>query len=787
MLNEFKEKQRDEGNYESVKSMNKFEAIYASWVLRNRFLIIVMSVVVIACLANGASKLRFDTSYRAFFSEDNPQLLAFEKIENTYVKDDNVIMILAPRDGNIFTRDHLQAIEEVTAASWQVPYSNRVDSISNFQYTEAIDDDLVVRDMVKDAQSLSDEAIAKTRAAVLAEPALVKRLISERGHVTGINVTVQLLPEERAEATSIIAAAIADIVADSKARHPDIDIYLSGMVMLDQAFFESAMTDSSTLVPICFALMMGIIALLVGGLYGTLVTFLVIVFSIAAAMGLGGYIGFPLTGLSSSAPIIILTVAVANCVHLLVTFIHEMHGGSSKIEAMEESLRINLQPVFLASATTAIGFMSMNFSEVPPFNHLGTLVTIGVVVSFVLTISFLPALMSLLPVRVKKSSEDDYRLLNTLAEFVINKRRPLLVAMSLMVLVSVANLPRNELNDVFLHYFDKSLTFRADSDFMIENLTGLDFINYSLESGESGGISNPDFQRDIENFSLWLEQQPEIRHVDRFTNIMKRLNKNMHGDDQSFYSLPQERDLAAQYILLYEMSLPYGLDLNNQVNVDKSSTKVTATTEVLSSRAMIALNERTLEWAKNNAPSFVNTESAGISLMFSYIGQRNIVAMLIGTTIALVLISGILIFALRSPKLGFVSLLPNLAPAAVGFGLWGIFVGQVGLSLSIVAGMTFGIVIDDSVHFLSKYLRARRESGLSSEDAVRYAFRTVGRALVVTTLTLVVGFSVLATSKFQMNSGMGLMTGIIITLALIMVFLMLPPLLMKLEENTTHA
>jgi predicted RND superfamily exporter protein len=161
--------------------------------------------------------------------------------------------------------------------------------------------------------------------------------------------------------------------------------------------------------------------------------------------------------------------------------------------------------------------------------------------------------------------------------------------------------------------------------------------------------------------------------------------------------------------------------------------------------------------------------------------------MLIGTTIALVLISGILIFALRSPKLGFVSLLPNLAPAAVGFGLWGIFVGQVGLSLSIVAGMTFGIVIDDSVHFLSKYLRARRESGLSSEDAVRYAFRTVGRALVVTTLTLVVGFSVLATSKFQMNSGMGLMTGIIITLALIMVFLMLPPLLMKIEENTTHA
>ncbi|MFT5414843.1 MAG: putative RND superfamily exporter protein, partial [Gammaproteobacteria bacterium] len=668
--------------------MDNFEATFARWVIRNRIAIIVLSIVAIGVLAMGASKLRFDTSYRAFFSDDNPQLIAFENLENTYVKDDNVMMIVAPRDQNIFTRDHLQAIEEITAASWQVPFSNRVDSISNFQYTEAEDDDLVVRDMVKDAQSLSDEALAKVRAAILAEPGLVKRLISERGHVTGVNVTVQLSPDQRAEATGVIAAAVAEIVAETQARHPDLDIYLSGMVMLDQAFFESAMDDSTQLVPLSFVLMMGLIALLVGGLFGTFVTFLVIVFSICAAMGIGGHIGFPLTGLSASAPIIILTVAVANCVHLLVTFTHEMHAGSDKLAAMEESLRVNLQPVFLASATTAIGFMSMNFSEVPPFNHLGSLVTFGVLISFILTVSFLPALMTLLPVHVKKSAEDDYRRMDSLAQFVIRKRRPLLWSMSIIAIVCVANLPRNELNDIFLHYFDDSLTFRSDSNFMIENLTGLDFINYSLDSGESGGISDPAFLQDVENFAVWLEAQPEVTHVDRFTNIMKRLNKNMHGDDQAFYSLPKERDLAAQYLLLYEMSLPYGLDLNNQVNVDKSSTKLTATVGVLSSKAMIDFNDRSLAWAEENAPSFVNTDSAGISLMFSYIGQRNIVAMLLGTTIALVLISGILIFALRSLRLGAISLLPNLAPAAIGFGLWGIFVGQVGLSLSIVAGMT---------------------------------------------------------------------------------------------------
>ena len=767
--------------------MEKFESRYAGWVVRNRLLIIVLSLVCVGLLASGAGKLTFDTTYRAFFSDDNPELLAFENVEDTYVKADNVILVLAPRNGDVFTRENLQAIEELTDSAWQVPYSNRVDSITNFQYTEAEEDDLIVRDMAKNSESLSDESLAKVRTAVMAEPALRDRLISGQGHVTGINITVQLPLEERSEGSPIIAQFVRNLVVTFNESHPDIDVYLSGMVMMDQSFFESSMHDAQLLIPVSFVLMLGLIALLVGGFFGTLVTFLVIAFSIIAAMGTGGHIGFPLTPVSASAPIIILTVAVANCVHLLVTFIHEMHVGRSKIEAMQESLRVNLQPVFLASVTTAIGFMSMNFSEVPPFNHLGTLVTVGVFVSFALTVSFLPAVMTLLPVRVKETGEDDYRLLDALANFVISKRRMLLWTMSGLTILTALNLPRNELNDVFLHYFDKSIQFRTDTDFMIDNMTGVDFINYSLDSGESGGISNPGFQQDVENFSLWLEEQPEVVHVDRVTNIMKRLNKNMHGDDDAFYLIPDDRDLAAQYLLLYEMSLPYGLDLNNQVNVDKSSTKVTATLGLISSSEELELNDRALQWTKDNTSSVVKTESAGINLMFSNIARRNVIAMILGTTVALVLISGILIFALRSPILGFVSLLPNLAPAAVGFGLWGIFVGQVGLSLSIVAGMTFGIVIDDTVHFLSKYLRARRESGLSSEDAVRYAFRTVGRALIVTTITLVIGFLALATSSFGMNSDMGLMTAVVITLALILVFLMLPPLLMKLEENTTHA
>ncbi|MCZ6772838.1 MAG: MMPL family transporter, partial [Proteobacteria bacterium] len=286
-----------------------------------------------------------------------------------------------------------------------------------------------------------------------------------------------------------------------------------------------------------------------------------------------------------------------------------------------------------------------------------------------------------------------------------------------------------------------------------------------------------------EGFAEWLESQPEIVHVDRFTNVMKRLNKNMHGDDESFYRLPDNRELAAQYLLLYEMSLPYGLDLNNQINVDKSSTRVSAILKLISSNEQIAFNEHALAWLNENAPAVESAQSAGMNLMFSNIGKRNITAMLIGTTVALVLISMILIVALRSVKLGLLILIQNLIPAAMGFGLWGIFVGQVGLALSLVTSMTLGIVVDDTVHFLSKYLRARREKGLPPQDAVRYAFRTVGHALFVTTVVLVAGFLVLATSSFELNSGMGLMSAIVISLALLTAFFLLPPLLMKIEGD----
>ena len=784
-----------------METVREIEARLGEWVIAARWPIIAATLILVAIAASGGRFLEFSSNYRVFFSEDNPQLLAFEALENTYTRNDNVLFAVVPDDRDATSARALEAVAWLTERAWQTPYSTRVDSLANFQHTTADGDDLVVRDLVDEAVRADPAERSRIRAVALAEPRLAARLIATDGAVGGVNVTVQMPGEDETLEVPQVVEFVRGLAAEVRERFPGIDVRLTGMVMMNYAFTESSLLDMKTLMPVSFAVMALMLALLTRGLGGTFATLLVVALSILVAMGLGGWAGFPFTPPSAAAPTIVLTVAIANCVHVLVTLLHVMQAeasrtlaergsgallrrtrtGELKRAAIVESLRVNLQPVFLASLTTALGFLSMNFSDVPPFRHLGTFVAFGVGAAFVLSITFLPALLSLLPVRVRATGHRDDPVMAKIAELVVRRRRPLLWGSALVVAGLVASIPRNELNDVFVEYFDDSVEFRRDADFTVEHLTGLYTMEYSLVSGGSGGIGDPAFLAGVEAFAEWYRAQPETIHVNVITDTFRRLNMNMHGDDPAAYRLPGSRDLAAQYLLLYEMSLPYGLDLNNQLDVDKSSTRMTVATETLSSNELLALDRRAQQWLADHAPGVARAEEAGTSLMFAYLGRRNIRAMLLGTTVALVGISLVLIVALRSWRLGLASLVPNLVPGAMGFGIWGLAVGEVGLSLSVVTSMTLGIVVDDTVHFLTKYRRARSELGRSPPDAVRYAFVTVGRALLTTSLVLVAGFLVLSLSSFELNAGMGLLTALVIALALVADFFLLPPLLMKVE------
>ena len=754
---------------------------YIAVILRYRWPVVALAVLLMLVMTAGARFIAVTNDYRILFGENNPQLAAFEALENTYAVSNTALIAIAPREGSVFTREALGAVEELTEAAWRAPHSSRVDSLTNYTHSEALgEDDLVVGPLVEDAGSLGDADLVRIETIALNAIDIAGRLVSHDGRVGGLAINF-VLPENPDAAVVEITDYLNALLDQARANHPDITYYLTGDVVMNRAFSDATQDDLRTLIPIVFFIIVVSAALLLRSVLGTVSIIAVVVFIIATTMGFAGWIGTVFSPTNAGVPIIVMAIAVAHAVHIVTSTLMGMRHGLGKNDAIAESLRINAYPVFLAAGTTAIGFLSLNASDSPPFHVLGNLVAFGVLCAFVYSMTLLPAMLSILPLRASRVRAERPVFFDRFGAIVVARRRFLLWSVTLLAVALIAGIPRNELSDNWTQYFDERYEFRRATDFVIENLTGLNTLEYSLNTEREGGITDPDYLRAADAFAEWFRGQPEVTHVQAFPDIMKRLNKNMHGDDDAFYRLPDDPELAAQYLLLYELSLPFGSDLNNRIDVAKSATRMTVVVGNSSAREQRELDARAQAWLSSNTPQLAGPAS-GISMIFAHLSQRNINSMLRGTIIAMALISFILIWVFKSVRLGLISLLPNFIPAAMSFGLWGYLIGHVGIAASVVCVVAFGIVVDDTIHFLSKYLKARSE-GLPAPEAVRFTFRTVGQALWTTTAVLSASFLVFASSGFELSWALGLLVAITLGFALLADFLLLPTLLMAIDRR----
>jgi predicted RND superfamily exporter protein len=760
---------------------------YARWIVRWRWLVVLTSLMTVGALTFGATRLHFDTDFRAYFGPGNPQLQAFDEAQKVYVKSDAIIFAFAPKAGSgipdMLDPRSLAAVRAFTAEAWKLPYVTRVDSITNFQHTEASGDDLVVGALVPDDAEVTPALAAKARAVALSEPALLNRLVNHDGQLAIVNAQTMFPQLSTNELPEMVAAsrALRDRFLE---QNPGFELYMTGSNMMSNAFTEAAKADMGSLVPLMYLAIFLIMWAMLRSGWAVIATLLVVTFSSLSAMGLAGYIGIGLTPPVLQAPQIIMVLAVADSVHICLTMFALMREGWAKHDAIIESLRVNFTPVFLVSATTSLAFLGTNFTDSPPLTALGNITSIGGMLSWLLAIYMLPALLAILPARVPKERKVEFlkKLMDRHAEFVLgNKKAVGWFTVALIVGLS-ALMPLNEANDKFLHYFDESVRFRHETDKVVEHDIGFYFMEFSLKSGEPDGISDPEFLKRVEAFAEWWRQQPKVIWVGNFADVFKRLNKSMHGDDPAFYKLPEQRELAAQYLLLYEMSLPFGLDLNNQVNVDKSSIRFIVTMESLKSKETREYEERARQWLEANGFG-PDVHGTGPPVMFSHIAKRNIESNFLSLPLCMAAISLLLLPGLRSWKFGLLTLIPNLVPLGMAFGVWALVNGEIIFTMAVVINMVVGIIVDDTIHFLSKYLRGRREYQLAPEAAVRYAFHEAGSAMLVTTAILASGFGILAMSSFLPNATMSLLTTIAILIALPVDLLLLPLLVLWIDRE----
>ena len=774
----------------STPGSESLSARYSRFIIRHRWLVVVCSLLLFIAGIAGIPRAGFNASYRVFFGEDNPQLQAFDKFQEVYAKDDNVTIVIHHPDKPAFSNEVLTTVQDLTAALWKTKLVTRVDSITNYQHTEVIGDDLIVEDLIAELP-LSAQALKAKERIALAEPLLVRLLLSQDGRVTQVNARVLFPPlEEDPDVAATVYREVEALVDSEKTKHPDIDYRISGIVATNAAFSLTPKDEIKKMMPIMFLLIIVSTAVLVRSTAGVVLPLLVVFLSIFFTLGMSGHLGILLTPVSASFPQILLAVSIAYSIHVVVSYARLRRTGIGQEEAVQLALERNLTPIFLTALTTAIGFLSMTLNEVPPVRHLGILVGCGVIFTFAISVSLLPGLLVICPCGIKPATQAvdpetgaplAREWTDWLGAFVIRRYQWLFYSMLGVAVAISLFIPRLELDDNPIEYFKEGHWYRDTAEFVDANLTGVSYTDYSLESGQEYGITNPEFLARAEAFTEFLYTIPEVVHVNSIVPIMKRLNKNLHADDPDFYRLPETKELAAQYLLLYTLSLPYGLDLTNQINVDYSSIRVTATTNKISAKRHREMLSEVDQWFADSYPG-VHVEGTGPWVMFTFLADRVIRGMLKSLALALTLITVVCIVTFRSLRLGLLSVIPNGLPILLTFGLWGLKGDHVDFAISIVATSALGIIVDDTIHLLIRYQRNKRR-GMEREAAFRHSLHDVGHALLFTSIILTIGFGLFILSEFRINSGQGVMISTSIVLALIYDFFFLPSVLMKFDRN----
>ena len=756
---------------------------FAKLLIKYRYLSIGLVLIVVCLLATGLTKLTFNPDLETYFPEGHPAVIRYNEIDDMFIPTDNLIIAVHSNEGTLFNGDSLKVIEELTKKSWTIPYSVRVDSLTNYSYVKSVNDDLIVEPFIEEAEKKSIEFFEKRENLVAGEDIIYKSLISEDKKTSVVSIIVDPPGPNKEDQNSELINYLLGFIEPIKESNENLDIRLLGNPYLDYISPRIVKAEMPVVMPLMLLLIFLIVFLMIRSYTAVLATFIVILMSLIATFGSIGILGNPLNQMVSTIPILIITLALADCIHLFSIYFQNRIKGISSKESMEKSLEMNIQPLFLTTISTCIGFLCLNFIEVTPLRDLGNAVAIGIGFAFIFTIFFIAPIVSFFEVKTASKVTKQTRFSTSVGSFILKNGNKLIFSITSISFLILLCIPMNELDENPTQMYAEGFTsFSSDTLWLDEKLSVTFPVNF-LATNEEGQVSDPDFLKILDKFSVWLEEREQVNHVTSLANNMKNLNKSMHGDDPEWKKIPENADLSAQYLFFYEMSLPMGLDLNSSISQDRKSTKISATLKDMSSNEFKEFNNEVLRYLRQNNLENMISEASSFRVIFTYMTEAIVNSLLYGLFIGILLITLIIGLFFRSYLLPALSIFPNILPIGMGFGLWGLFVGEVGFMVAVGMGSTLGVIVDFTVHFLSKYELARKEFKKSVEESVIYSFETVGFALIIMTVVLALGFSVLNLVTFIPIQDFAKFSVICFVGGLIINFLFLPNLLMKFDKR----
>ena len=729
---------------------------------KHPWLILLVGLIVLGSITPGLKKIQTDFSHKGFFFDDDPMLLEFNAFERQFGNDDSLIIGVHSPSG-IFDVDSASLVQELTEKMWLMPDIIRVTSLSNYSWVHAEGDDILVDPFLPDDQDLTQELLDNRKEIAMSHEVLPDYLVSKNGNTALLYARIRPSLEGIVEAPPIVEAARA---LSEELKRSDHSFYVVGGPAINASFKEATQTDLERLMPILLGLIVLCLLISLRSVVSTVLSLVVVVFTIVPAMAMSGWTGFPITSVTGVLPQILVAICVADSVHILSVFRQALRDGKLKNAAANYTLAKNFLPTLLTSISTSIGFFSFGTANLKSLAGLGTLAGCGVLLAWFVSYFILGPLLFILPSLIKPAPQEKLHTRITRAtQFtaqVTKFRKPIIYAFTLLTIGAAGLTLNNEVNSDPYQYFAPGVALRDANDFITDEVGGARGLEIVVRAEKEDGVKELEFLQKVETFQKWLEAKPEVTRTLSVVDILKATHRSLNGGDQAFYKLPDNKEMIGQELFLYTMSLPQGMDINDRITLKNDAIRVTALWTISDSKRWMAA---AAEVADHAAKSGLDITITGKGNIYQSMNPYVVESFVRSITIALVLISILLIVVFGSFKMGMIALLPNCIPLLLGGAAFWFLGKSIDIGSVLVMSVCLGIAVDDTIHILSNYNRLIKD-GLSPQDAAAEVLAHTSPALIFTTIILVLGFGTLAFATFVPNIYFGIMTAIILTLAL---------------------
>ena len=757
---------------------------YMNSIYRLRWFITLFVPLVVIVLAMNLKHLEIDGSYRIWFEKDSKTLIDYDAFREQFSNDDGITIVIKDKNG-IFNTKALASIQRITEAMWEMPHIDRVDSITNYQYVHAQankPDDVLVDDfIVEDLSKATPKYLAERKEIALKDTIIVDSFLSKDGTTTMIFARLEPDANENGDISEEVMKNVHAII-DPEAKRTGYKYWLNGGPPMTQAFVEIAGKDAMTFTPLLLFTVMILLFMLFRQISGAFIPIAVVLFTFISVLAVQVLLGYKLNNFTANIPVFIVAIGIADAVHIYSVWLLRKKEGTENRQAVYDSIQKNFLPILLTSLTTTIGFATLAISKVVPVATLGIATASGAVLAFVISVVWMPAVLFLLKKPVKHINAKKQPLnAHGYGAFIVRNAKKIIYGFLLIVVVLGIGLKFVKVDSNTIRYFAPEVEIRKSSEFTMDNLTGSMSYAVIVDSGKTDGIKDPKFLKTVEQFGEIYKQTfpKDVRYVGSLLDIIKRYNKIMDNKEV----IPENKNLIAQYLLLYSLGLPQGMEITDKMDFDQRKLRVTVLTNIVdTSKDLAMINFAKQWWAKTPYTMTITGQTAMYASM-----QKDITNTLIySLSLTILIVSLMMMFIFKRVKILWILLLPNILPVVLVIGMMGWLGLTIDMGVAIAGAIIIGVAVDDTIHYLIKYFDARKR-GLSMAETFDEVLHYAGRAILFTTIILSLSFSMFVFSTFTPNQNFGVVTAVALVIALIIDLFFLPALLCVADRKKNYA